>query len=56
MSAVDALQTALAGEHAAVYVYGTLGGRDLAVDGTRPVRRRPRPTPRTGRRRDELVR
>jgi len=27
VSDVDALQTALAGEHAAVYVFGTLGGR-----------------------------
>lgn len=27
MSPVDALQTALAGEHAAVYIYGVLGGQ-----------------------------
>lgn len=27
MAALDALQTALAAEHAAVYVYGTLGGQ-----------------------------
>ena len=27
MTAVDALQTTLAGEHAAVYLYGALGGR-----------------------------
>ncbi|GAA4367131.1 DUF4439 domain-containing protein [Nocardioides caricicola] len=30
MSELDALQTALAGEHAAVHVYGALGGRTSA--------------------------
>lgn len=30
MSELDALQTTLAGEHAAVYVYGALGGRATA--------------------------
>ncbi len=31
MTAVDALQTTLAAEHAAVYVYGVLGGRAAAL-------------------------
>ena len=31
MTALDALQTTLAGEHAALYVYGALGGRTSAV-------------------------
>ena len=31
MTELDALQTALAGEHAAVYVYGALGGRTSAT-------------------------
>ena len=31
MTALDALQTTLAAEHAALYVYGVLGGADLAV-------------------------
>jgi len=31
VTALDALQTTLAGEHAALYVYGTLGGRTSAA-------------------------
>ena len=42
MTAVDALQTTLAAEHAAVYVYGALGGRTSAVGDSRALRRRRR--------------
>jgi Domain of unknown function (DUF4439) len=38
MSTLDSLQQTLAGEHAAVYVYGVLGGR-AAVHGAQPLRR-----------------
>lgn len=34
-SRIDALQTALAGEHAAVYLYGVLGGRTSRTDSPR---------------------
>ena len=50
MSELEALQTTLAAEHAAVFVYGALGGRtsrdgDARCCTTRSRRR----TPRTGR-------
>ena len=55
MSVLDALQTALAAEHAALYVYGVLGGADLAVgDARRSTTRSPRRTPPTASRRDQL--
>ena len=49
MTPAQALQTTLAGEHAAVYVYGVLGGRVSALGAAR-ARDRPGDgaTPRTG--------
>ena len=40
MTTIEALQTTLAAEHAAVYVYAALGGRTSRSGDTRPLRRR----------------
>jgi glutamate/tyrosine decarboxylase-like PLP-dependent enzyme len=55
MSAVDALQETLAGEHAAVYVYGVLGGR-VSVSASPDLARELRTAYTTHRgRRDQLI-